>query len=78
MTKQKPSNCGTAEPTVVAIYSPDVTRQIQALRLVLDVQARKRRRPLDVGSTSMAVAEVALTQDEVGDASELISATGAS
>lgn len=75
MTKQKPSNRETAEPTIIAIYSPDVARQVQALRLILDVQARKRRRLPGVVPTSMAVAEVALAQDEVGDASELILAT---
>lgn len=75
MTKQTPSNRRTTEPTIIAIYRPDVARQVQALRLILDVQARKRRPPLDVVPMSMDAATGALDKDEVGNVCKVVSGT---
>ena len=57
MTKQKTSHRRTAEPTIIALHSPDVARQVQALRLILDVQARKRQHPGDTTPASQAVTD---------------------
>ena len=75
MTRQKCSSHGTSDPTIIAFYSPAVARQVQALRLILNVQARKRGCAPDVVSTSTSVAEGASAKDGAGNVSELISAT---